>query len=225
MRYLFFVFCFLNFSFLFSQEEEEYSLPVDSLFREDQFYVSVSYNLLRNSPTSYSQYSFSSGITLGFLRDMPISKNRNWAIGAGLGYSYSDIKHNLKVIPSSPNEYSIDNSYDRSKLRLHYVELPLEIRWRNVTYTSHKFWRVYTGFKLSYLFSSSSIFESNANDYKLKNNNDLNKLQYGPYLSLGYNTVNMYAYYGLNSHFKDSKIGDEKLEMNSFNVGFIFYIL
>lgn len=224
MRYLFFVIFCLNFSVLFSQEKE-YRLPVDSLFREDQFYVSVSYNLLRNSPTGYSQYSFSSGITLGFLRDIPFSKDRKWSVGAGLGYSYSDIKHNLKVVPLEQNEYSIDNSYDRSKLRLHYVELPLEIRWRNATYESHKFWRVYTGFKLSYLFSNTSIFDSKTMNFDLRNNKDLSKVLYGPYLSVGYNTVNLYAYYGLNSHFNNARIGDEKLELNSFNVGFIFYIL
>ena len=47
----------------FSQEKEERTIPVDSLFREDQFYFSITYNLLRNAPSGYSQYSFSSGVT------------------------------------------------------------------------------------------------------------------------------------------------------------------
>ncbi len=30
----------------------------DSLFREDQFYIYVSYNLLQNKPANFSQFSF-----------------------------------------------------------------------------------------------------------------------------------------------------------------------
>lgn len=225
MKIFFLYFYLLTFSLLYSQSEEK-TIPADSLYREDQFYFSVSYNLLRNTPDSYSQYSFSSGFTMGFLRDMPISKNRNWAIGLGLGYSYNDIKHNLKIVENSPsNVYSIDNSYDKSKLRFHYLELPLEIRWRNSTLESHKFWRVYTGFKVSYLLSSKSIFVSSTQSAIIQNSNELVKFQYGPYLSVGYNTINLYAYYGIKPIFDKAIIENRDLKLNSFNVGFIFYIL
>lgn len=219
------VFFLLTVCSVFSQEEV-YELPVDSLFREDQFYVSLSYNLLRNKPEDYSQYSFSSGVTLGFLRDIPISKDRKWGIGAGLGYSYSDIKHNLKIDKvDDVVVYSVDNVYDKCKLRLHYLEIPIEFRWRNATYTSHKFWRVYTGFKFSYLISSNSILVVGDREVRIRNNKDIQKMQYGPYLSIGYNTVNLYAYYGLKSHFEGQKIVESDLNLNSFNLGFIFYIL
>jgi len=227
MRWLILLINLLSIFFSYSQEDER-TIPVDSLFREDQFYFSVTYNLLRNTPNGYSQYSFSSGLTFGFLRDIPFSKNREWAVGLGLGYSYNDIKHNLKIAnfeSSQQNVYSIDDSYNKSKLRLHYLELPLEIRWRNASYDSHKFWRVYTGFKIGYLFASKSIFESNTESYNIKNSNELTKFQYGPYLSVGYNTINLYAYYGLKSNFDNAKIGESDLQLNSFNVGFIFYIL
>ncbi|NJM79708.1 MAG: PorT family protein [Flavobacterium sp.] len=225
MKKLFSFFYLLTFASLFSQIEEV-AIPIDSLYREDQFYFSVCYNLIRNTPTGYSQYSFSSGFTLGFLRDMPISKNRNWAIGLGLGYSYNDIKHNLKIVESNPsNAYSVDNSYDKSKLRFHYLELPVEIRWRNSTYESHKFWRIYTGFKVSYLVSSKSIFESGAQNAIIQNSDEVVKFQYGPYLSLGYNTINLYAYYGIKPLFDNAMIGNNELKLNSFNLGFIFYIL
>lgn len=225
MKKLFLFFYLFTFSLLYAQSEDK-EIPIDSLYREDQFYFSVSYNLLRNTPDNYSQYSFSSGFTMGFLKDMPITKNRNWAIGVGFGYSYNDIKHNLKIEERDPsNIYTIDNSYDKSKLGFHYLELPLEIRWRNSTYASHKFWRVYTGFKVSYLLSSRSIFESNSQNYTIQNSSELVKFQYGPYLSVGYNTINLYAYYGIKPIFNNAKIEDKDLKLTSFNVGFIFYIL
>lgn len=227
MRRLFLLLNLLVAFVAYSQSEER-KIPVDSLFREDQFYFSITYNLLRNTPDGYSQYSFSSGVTVGFLRDIPISKDRNFAVGVGLGYSYNDLKHNLKIADVASSEqyvYSIDDSYDKSKLRMHYLEFPIEFRWRNASYESHKFWRIYTGFKISYLFASKSIFESSTESYSISNSSELTKIQYGPYLSVGYNTINLYAYYGLKSNFDNVMIGDRNLEMNSFNVGFIFYIL
>lgn len=215
-------FCICN----FAQNETELQVS-DSLYREDQFYASLNYNLLQNKPSGYSQYSFSTGLSVGFIRDFPISKNRHWAIGTGIGYSYSNIKHNI-LIEELGNDlsYNVSGNYDKNKLVLHYVDLPLEIQWRNSTMKSHKFWRIYTGFKVSYLFGNKSVLKFNGNEELIRKNNDLNKIQFGPYLSWGYNTINFYAYYGLNPLFKDTKLDNgEELKLNNFNVGFIFYIL
>ena len=67
---------FLHFiSFVYSQKETE--TIADSLFREDQFYASISYNILQKTPDNFNQYSFSTGLSAGFLRDFPISENRH----------------------------------------------------------------------------------------------------------------------------------------------------
>lgn len=221
LHYFFFL-CFLS---GFAQEVAK-TLPFDSLFREDQFYFSVSYNLMREKPNFYSQYSFSAGTSIGFLRDMPISKNRHWAIAVGAGYSYNDIKHNIQVVPDSPmNDYNYQFSFNTNKILLHYVEFPIELRWRNAKYESHKFWRIYTGFKASYLFADKSIYKNGAEVYKVSNNKDLNNWKFGPYLSVGYNTVNLYVSFPLNPIFNNVKIENEPLNLTFFNAGFIFYIL
>jgi hypothetical protein len=218
-------FYFVGF-FGFSQEEFK-PIASDSLYRENQFYVSLNYNLGQHKPTDYSQNSFSTGLSFGFLRDMPITENRHWAIAAGLGYAYNNIKHNLAIKTfNNESAYFIDNDYNKNKLSLHYVELPLEIRWRNSTIESHKFWRIYTGFKASYLFASKSVFASNTENFSIKNNKDLNKFQYGPYMSFGYNTFNFYAFYALNPLFENSNTSNgENIELNFINIGFMFYIL
>ena len=217
---------FLICSFIFAQDVAVNKVP-DSLYREDQFYASLNYNLVQNKPSGYNQYSFSTGLSIGFIRDFPISKNRHWAFGTGFGYSYNNTKHNLIIEENSTDIlYNVNSNYSKNKLVLHYLEVPLEIRWRNSTVNSHKFWRIYTGFKVSYLFASKSVYTINGSDDLIRNNKDLNKIQYGPYLSWGYNTINFYAYYGLNSLFKDTKLSNgEDLKLNNFNIGFIFYIL
>jgi hypothetical protein len=64
---------------------------------------------------------------------------------------------------------------------------------------SYKFWRIYGGGEISYVLYDKSIFTDDLSKVVITNNRDLNKLLYGLYLSAGYNTINVYGYYGLNS--------------------------
>ena len=121
-------------------EKDSVAPVVDVKYREDQFYASVSYNMMQQKPGNYSQYSFSTGITAGFLRDMPINKRRTYAVAAGLGYSYNNIKHNMIVENvDGINTYKTlgKGDFEKNKLVLHYLELPIELRWRNSDSINH----------------------------------------------------------------------------------------
>ena len=203
--------------FCFSQEIKP--IEIDSLYREDQFYASLSYNLIQNRPDGFKQFSFSPGITFGILRDFPISKNRHWAIAPGIGYSYNNIKQfiNSEEIVGATENTSSENI--RTIITNHSVDFPLEIRWRNSTPSSHSFWRIYTGFKTSYVFNSKLKLESTTESSEESISDEINRWQYGAYISVGFNTWNPYIYYGLNPIFKEGS------KMSNFNVGFIFYIL
>ena len=201
--------------FCFSQEIKP--IEIDSLYREDQFYASLSYNLIQNRPDGFKQFSFSPGVTFGILRDIPISKNRHWAIAPGIGYSYNNIKqfiNSVEIVSATENNTS-ENI--RTIISSHSIDFPLEIRWRNATPNSHSFWRIYTGFKTSYVFNSK--LESTTENTKESILDEINRLQYGAYVSVGFNTWNPYIYYGINPIFKEGS------KMSNFNVGFIFYIL
>jgi hypothetical protein len=214
MRILFFL--WIPF-FCFSQEIKP--IEMDSLYREDQFYASLSYNLVQNRPDGFKQFSFSPGITFGILRDFPISKNRHWAIAPGIGYSYNNIKQfiNSEEIVGATENTTSENI--RTIITTHSMDFPLEIRWRNSTQNSHSFWRIYTGLKTSYVFNSKLKLESTTESTKESISDEINRWQYGAYISVGFNTWNPYIYYGLNPIFKEGS------KMSNFNVGFIFYIL
>lgn len=207
------------------------SLPPvnDPLYREDQFYTSVAYNLVQGKPSGYTQYALSVNLTAGFLRDIPLNEARNKAIAIGLGYSYNNIKHNLLINRiGDSRSYFVDteDSFDKNKLVLHYLELPIELRWRNSNSISHKFWRVYAGFKVSYLFADKAQYIFSNTKTTVTGNEDLNKFVYGTYISAGWNTWNLYAYYGLNPIFKSGILSDgENVKLRSFNLGLMFYIL
>ncbi len=212
---------------VFSQEIPNFA-AVDSLYREDQFYFSLTYNILREKPVGIDQNKFAPSFSAGFLRDMPINKRRNFAIAAGLGYSINNYNYNLLIDKrSEPLTYAPNDTinFDKNKLILHYVELPIEFRWRTSRPESHIFWRIYGGFKLSYLVFDRQKFENDDRKYAVSKNADLNKLQIGTYAAIGNNTWNVIAYYGLTPLYKSAEIKGKPIDLQTLNIGLMFYIL
>ena len=227
MRFLINCFIFLSFISVFSQSVPDFE-AVDSLYREDQFYIGVTYNTLQNRPLGVTQNNFTPSFSIGIVRDMPINKTRNKAIAAGLGYSWNSYNQNILISENNGKpEYSViqDGIFDKNKLTLHSIDFPIEYRWRTSVPETHKFWRIYTGLKLSYLFYSQSNYQDSQTSYLVTGNPDINKIQYGTYLSVGYNTVNFNIYYGLNPIFKSAELNGKAIDMTSLNFGFMFYIL
>ncbi len=221
---------FLVFGITCAQSELSKKTVIDSLFREDQFYVGLTYNVLLEKPSGLSQNGFSTGLQVGFIRDFPVSKNRKYAIGLGFGLSTNSYNQNL-LINKNDNAYTfnvIDNNeltFIKNKFYTHTVDIPLEFRWRSATPASYKFWRIYTGVKFSYLFANASKFQSDSDKLRFTNIDVFNKFQYGATLSVGYNTWNFYMYYGLNSLFDNQKLSNgSDLELSAVKVGLIFYM-
>jgi hypothetical protein len=202
---------------------------IDTKYKEDQFYFGVTYNVLGNMPSGVSQSGFSSGFQLGFIKDMPINKERNWAIGLGLGISSNSINQNLRIIETN-NKYSYEvlanGSYSKNKFSQQLIEVPFEIRWRTSTPLSSSFWRVYTGFKLGYLISSSSKYKDANEEVKLTNIKAFNNWQYGLTLGIGYDSWNAYMHYNINSIFDAAaQVNSKSIDMNLIKIGIMFYIL
>ncbi|KQB42898.1 hypothetical protein B6A10_10770 [Flavobacterium sp. L1I52] len=217
----------------FAQEEikkdETNDVKIDSLYREDQFYFAFIYNTLQQKPIGLKQQKFSIGLSGGFLRDMPINKLRTKAFATGLGLSYNNYNENLGITGTAKDAvYTIlgsQSNFDKNKFTQLLIDVPLEFRWRTSTYQSYKFWRIYGGVKFSYLVYSKSVLVDDNGKTVITNNDDFNKLLYSLYLSAGFNTLNVYACYGLNPIFKSISVDGQKINMKSLNVGVIFYIL
>src|SRR5690606_3185026 len=211
-------------------ENDEIDVTGGSKYFEDQFYIGLTYNILVDRPSNVSQNNFSNGLQLGFIRDIPLNARRNVGLGIGVGLAKNSFFSNLRA--SEVNDdiiYEViggSESYRRNKVTSYLIEMPFEFRWRTSTVDSYKFWRVYTGVKLGYAFSSRSKYVTA--DDKLKfSNPHVEKFQYGVYFSFGYNTWNFYGYYQLNNLFKDTMIEStgEQIKMRPLNIGLMFYIL
>lgn len=217
-----------------SKEDKNGAIPnvVDSLYREDQFYIGLSFNLINNEPEDFTQNGFSGGLHLGFIRDMPINKKRNKAIGVGLGWSTNTYNTNLLISQISGEDISFEllddnDQVSKNRFNTNLLEIPIQYRWRTSTPTNNSFWRIYTGIKLGYIFQHRARFESDDVNYDITDISQLNKLRYSATLTLGNGSFNAFVQYNLNPLFNDQAItvDGSAVNLQPIKFGIEFYLL
>lgn len=209
------------------------SFTVDSLYREDQFYFGFTYNLLKGQPDNITGRQFSGGFHGGFIRDFPFNHRRNLALGVGLGWSINTYGQHLFIGEETGSEKTIfrildptDVDYDKNRFATQSVDLPVEFRWRTSTAESYKFWRIYAGLRPAYVYYFKSNFEQSENKVRQTKVPEFNRFRLGATFTFGYNTFNFHFYYSLNSFFnQDAVINGEQIELRTFQVGLMFYLL
>lgn len=218
------------------EEEDRYKIPdtvpfsIDSLYREDQFYVGFSFNLITNKPSTISQESFSGGLHLGFIRDFPLNERRNVALGIGAGWSINSYGQNLfigKNEDGSSAFRSLENNEDYSTNRFttQLVEVPVQFRWRTSTVETYKFWRIYTGLRLGYMYNFRSNYRDSEQQVIVNQLPELERWRLGATFTFGYNTFNFQFYYSLNPFFKNAVVDEKEFGISTLKIGLTFYIL
>ena len=217
-----------------SSQETAAQDEFDENYLEDQFYVGLGYNFLLNKPDVVIQRNLSYHLQLGFIRDIPLNKKRNFGLGIGLGYATNSYYTNMLAIESDQGvAYRLagaDESLDRSKLETHALEFPFEIRWRTSNPVDYKFWRIYAGFKVEYLFSRrSKLVAEDLTTFSGStsfSNPTIEQWQYGVMLSFGYNTWNLHIHWALSDFLDENALFENQaLTITPFRIGVIFYIL
>lgn len=216
-----------------AQVELEENAVVDSLYREDQFYLGFTYNILAGSENDISQSGFSGGFKVGFVRDWPLNERRNIALGTGLGWAIDTYGQNLFIGEAPGSEETVFQimddeliNYDTNRFTLQSIEAPIQFRWRTSTPESHKFWRIYTGLRLGYVYYFHSTFEQPGNSVSQTKVPEFDRFRMGATFTFGYNTFNFHFYYSLNSFFnEEARIDGEQFDLRTFQVGLMFYIL
>ncbi|MEM1259019.1 MAG: porin family protein, partial [Bacteroidota bacterium] len=150
------------------------------------------------------------------------------------GYATNSYYTNMLAIELDQSiAYRLTNeneSFDRSKFETHALEFPFEIRWRTSNSVDYKFWRIYAGVKVEYLFSRRSKLI--ADDLRLFTGNttfsnpNIEQWQYGLMLNFGYNTWNLHLYWGLSDFLDGNALFENQvLTITPLRIGVIFYIL
>ncbi|MFO7672286.1 MAG: porin family protein [Lutibacter sp.] len=217
---------FLLFSFVKPQAQVNNDSIIDLKYLEDQLYLSLTYSILDNKPATISQRGFSGGISIGFIKDLPINEQRNLGFGIGVGYAYNVYVQDLKISRENQTTvFELAEDYKTNRFGINSIELPVEFRWRTSTPEKYNFWRVYGGVKLAYLASAKTKFSDSDIELTTKNIPEFNKFQYGATLAAGYGNWNLYFYYGLSPLFKNAEFNNQKIDLKDINIGLKFYIM
>ncbi|RMA66279.1 porin family protein [Ulvibacter antarcticus] len=229
---LFFFFNLLFTSLVIIAQDTTAISSGDTKYREDQFYIGATYNLLSNVPSGVKIRGLSGGIQFGYLRDMPINEKRTFAIAIGAGFGFNEYGQNLFIgeVEGEKSTFTVlndeDFNYNRNRFSISTIDLPIELRWRASTPETYKFWRVYAGFRVGYAYWYKATFKQTGNNVNQTNIPEFDRLRLGTTLSFGYNTFNFFAYYGLNPFFKGAvTTSGEEVNFQSIRVGLMFYIL
>lgn len=226
--FLLFISC-LN--FLAAQEKVDKEFSGDPLYREDQFYIGITYNFLANKPEMPKNQGLSGGIHGGYLRDIPLNKRRNVAVAVGLGFVYDQFGHNF-FIGRNQEEQTIFRildehvHYDRNRFNMAGIEIPIEFRWRTSTATEYRFWRIYAGARIGYSYWYKSSFTQENNRVVLTKIPEFQPFRISGTLAFGYSTFNFFVSYTFNPLFKEESIIDNiDIDFNAVKIGLLFYIL
>ena len=209
---------------LYAQKD---SLRLGDKYLEDQLYVSVSYSQFFNQPNNVIGSGFSYGLNTGYIKDISLVRSGKLALGIGIGYAYDSFNHGYKISKQNNSVIiDVDPSVTiTSNFKLHSLEFPFEFRWRTSTANKYKFWRIYTGFKISYNLNNTIQFTTNNVLNEYSNIERFNKIQYGLTLAAGYSTFNFSLYYGLTPLFKSAALVTNLINTKVLKLGLIFYIL
>ena len=218
VRLLFFV-SFLLFAYKALAQQDRLSKK----YREDQFYISFGLQLLKENINGFKHNGFSNNFQVGFVRDIPLNDDGRIAIGLGVGYAYNRLISNLNLVSDDGHLiFSIEGNDENSQTYSSLV-IPLSFRVRTSTPDRTDFWRVYGGMKYMFNFGENynPFFGKSLQSNFIKNNNTV------VFLSMGYNTWNIYFEYDLNSIYQSEvKFLDGKYpHLQTIKLGLIFYIL
>lgn len=216
-----------------AQEERGIPLVLDSLYREDQVYIGFTYNMVLAEPDNIRSSQFSGGFHTGFIRDFPLNERRNIAIGVGAGWSIDTYGQNLFIGETEDSDAALFQvlnrervDFDRNRFSTQSIDVPIQFRWRTSTPESYKFWRIYAGFRPSYIYYFNSKFVQEGNEVRQTDLPELERLRLAATFTFGYNTFNFYFYYSLNSFFgKEAMVEGEPLELRALQVGLMFFLL
>lgn len=231
VRFIISVICLTPWT-LIAQETSVFETIEDEFYREDQFYLALSYNLLSDVPQEVATRGLIGGIHFGFIRDWPVTPKGNWALGTGIGLGYD--RYGQNIIAQSSQEglptWTIEQSpsaIEVNSLQLTTVEFPLEIRWRTSEAQSYKFWRLYAGVKWSQHLVSKTVFKGPEASETLTELSQLRKGIWYATLSFGYGIFNAQVQWGLNPLLLDveDRVSQQSIGLRPIKLGIMFYIL
>ncbi|MCU7693866.1 PorT family protein [Haoranjiania flava] len=188
---------------------------------------------------------FNREFNIAFMYDKPFKANPNFSVGLGVGYSagnvfFNNVSLGLKEPPVTNGKLAFKDvsneiHFRKYKMVTQYVEAPLELRYASNAEEPAKGFRVAVGMKFGYLMKVHtkgkdlydpskateqnkypSVYGKNYIQKEVAGDNYLNQTRFTGTLRVGYNIVNVFGTYQLNSLFKT---GVTNSNIHPFSIG------
>jgi hypothetical protein len=173
-------------------------------------------DIWQGMPTdSVKSRTINQGINIYAMYSFPMAKSDfSFAIGGGIGSHNLYMKGIIKTDDQNVSAFypvkGSDNkpiSYSKSKLNLTYIDIPLELRFKN-----KEQFRFSAGFKVGFLLSDHTKYKGNSLDgsgqsvkEKSADIQNIEKIRYGITALAGYKWINMTFFYSLSKVFTSGK--------------------
>lgn len=155
--------------------------------------------------------SFAAYLNYDFLLGKKETSNFSFAVGVGISNSnFSLLNTRASLNEPSPSIMfrDIDSTYKSSKLRMTYIEAPLELRYFGNKINRNKGFKAAVGVRIGYLASTRAKFKHNVDGnwitMKEGNSRFTNQWKFAPTVRIGWGNVSIYGSYSLTALFKDT---------------------
>ena len=131
----------------------------------DHFMIQFGGMGLAGATGEYTTHGFSREFNFSFMLDKPFKTDPHYSLGFGLGYSssnlffngkYVDIKSTSSTLNVTTNITGSSYGFNKFKVVLNYVEVPLELRYSANMESPNKGFRIALGLKGGFLLSAHS---------------------------------------------------------------------
>lgn len=202
------------------------------------FMIDVGFNMFQDHPdTLETGFWGSKVVNLSYLFEFKLTENIYFLPGFGLGLNKYRFENQVTLATTFDNpdqtlvvgleEYiGEEPNYEKSKLAVNYVEVPLEFRFYSNPDDKTSSFKIGIGGKIGVMYSSHTKINYNFNDHlnKLKSKEDfnINRLRYGVLGRVGYGVFGLFGYYSLNSLFEeDAGFGTDEMNTISFGISVV----
>ncbi|MBO3700776.1 outer membrane beta-barrel protein [Roseivirga sp. E12] len=200
--------------------------------------VDIGVNSWSSAPTDVSLNSFQSKtVNLTYYYDLPIGNNGfTFTPGIGLSLERYSLENNF-TFTSSVDANSVRSvaatdinslvsnpiSFDKSKLALHYLDIPLELRYYKSKNQYNRGFRAALGIKAGVLYSTFTKYryEDRGGDNRtVKDRQDLgfNRFRYGIQGRFGWGGLSFFGFYELSDKWDIAPAGGENTKTLTFGI-------
>jgi hypothetical protein len=173
----------------------------------DRLVFDFTYNDWSGAVKPFQNKWNSLGLNTNFISDLRFKNNKIFSLGVGLGYGYSTIATELKIIETSHNSVALSykqasETYDYASIHFHRFYFPLEFRFSSEKWNRAKFILggtigIQTGLKQVLITRES--FDKQKETNNLANYSLFN---YGLHFRFGLRNIAFFGAYQLNPIFK-----------------------